>query len=147
MGADTIKKLIIKIIISIVVVSAAVSAILIYNHNFKNNKAKDTDPESGEVLDKVDVNIILTDKDGTELINDILDAKDKTLIQLLDENYTIRYEESTFGAKLLDFESVTTDFVHSYIAIYVNDVYSNRGLSYIVLENNMKIEFRETKIR
>ena len=43
-------------------------------------------------------------------------------------------------------ESVTTDFVTEYIAIYVNGKYSNKGVSYITLENKILIEFRETKL-
>jgi len=43
-------------------------------------------------------------------------------------------------------ESVITDFKTEYIAIYVNGKYSNKGVSYIVLEDGIKIEFKETKL-
>ncbi len=159
------KKLVIKIIISVFIVAIAITGITIYNNHFKNPKADATKNTNNNVNIQnsiennnstnshnstnnliVEVNIILYDIDNNIIINDKLEGNNKSLFELLDENYKIRYENSTYGVKLLDMESVTTDFKTKYIAIYVNDKYSNKGVSYIALENGIKIEFKETKL-
>ena len=65
---------------------------------------------------------------------------------MLNENYKIRYEDSTYGVKLLDMESIKTDFKTTYLAIYVDGKYSSKGVSYIELHNGIIIEFKETKL-
>lgn len=152
------KKIIIKIIISIIVISLAITGIALYNNLYKDKKAtnnqnvtttsflNDENTTNNINENYIEVTIILKDKNNKEIINDKLNAYDKTLFELLNENYTIRCEDTYQGKIILDFESIKTDFKTYYLAIYVNGRYSDKGLSYIVLEYGMVVEFRETKL-
>lgn len=130
------KKLIIKIIISIMVIGFAVGAILIFNNLTKPKR----------IDHNIDVNIILIDKDNNVLVNDNLEGKDKLLKELLEENYDVRIEKKNYGSVIYDFNEVKTDFVTSYISIYVDDKYSNYGIDYIQLYDKIKITFKEMMI-
>ena len=143
-GGDTIKRIIIKIIISVIVISLAITGIALYNNLYLNKKP--TNNNTTTTINNIEVTIMLTDIDNNIIINDKLNGNDKTLYDLLNENYNIRCEDGPHGKKILDFESVKTDFKNNYLAIYVNDIYSTKGLSYITLEDRIKIEFRETKL-
>ena len=132
------KKLIIKIALAFLAIAFLITSLVIYNKNFKDKKNKDNP--------NIEVNIVLIDIEGKELLNDFYNGYDKTLFDILNDNYKIRYDESIYGIRLLDFESVKTDFTNTYIAIYVDESYSTKGISYITLYDKIKIEFKETKI-
>lgn len=130
------KKLIIKIVISTIIIGLVIGSLLIYNNLTK--------PKRNTESEIINVNIVLKNKNDEEIINDIKNGYNLTLIELLDSNYEIRYEKSTYGNVLYDFNEIKTDFKSSYIAIYINDVYSSFGIDLIQLENNIKITFKET---
>ena len=73
-------------------------------------------------------------------------TKKDALFNLLNNNYQIRYETSIYGVTLLDIDSIKTDFRNSYIAIYIDDKYSNFGISSINLYDGIKISLKETRI-
>jgi hypothetical protein len=127
-------KWIIKILISISLICICISLFIVFN----NLKGKD---EKG-----IDVTIILKDKNNNVCVDDTYHNNDLSLVELLKANYEVRMEKSTYGYILYDFEEIKTDFKNSYLAIYVNDQYSNYGISGIVLKDDMVILFKETII-
>jgi hypothetical protein len=127
-------KWIIKTLISISLICICISLFIVFN----NLKGKD---EKG-----IDVTIILKDKNNNVCVDDTYHNNDLSLVELLKTNYDVRIEKSTYGYILYDFEEIKTDFKNSYLAIYVNDQYSNYGISGIVLKDDMVILFKETII-
>ena len=127
-------KWIIKILISISLIGVCVSLFIIFN----NIKGKDEK--------SIDVTIILKDKDNNIYVDDTYHNNSLSLVELLNNNYDVRMEKSVYGYILYDFEEVKTDFKKTYIAIYINDKYSNYGISDIVLKDEMIILFKETII-
>ena len=65
---------------------------------------------------------------------------------MLEKNYKVRTSTSIYGYILLDIDDIKTDFKTTYIAIYVDDNYSNVGISGIVLYDGMRIAFKEMVI-
>ena len=127
-------KWIIKILISISLICICISLFIVFN----NLKGKD---EKG-----IDLTIILKDKNNNVCVDDTYHNNDLSLVELLKTNYEVRIEKSTYGYIIYDFEEIKTDFKNSYLAIYVNDQYSNYGISGIVLKDDMVILFKETII-
>ena len=160
-----IYKLIIKITASVVLVGLTVlSFVLINNYNKPKEDDSQTEniinneisgSESNNSLEKneiiYNITIILFDYEK-EISNRSYDlnkdqaTKKDALFNLLNNNYQIRYETSIYGVTLLDIDSIKTDFRNSYIAIYIDDKYSNFGISSINLYDGMKISLKETRI-
>ena len=160
-----IYKLIIKITASVVLVGLTVlSFVLINNYNKPKEDDSQTEniinneisgSESNNSLEKIEIiyniTIILFDYEK-EISNKSYDlnkdqaTKKDALFNLLNNNYQIRYETSIYGVTLLDIDSIKTDFRNSYIAIYIDDKYSNFGISSIKLYDGMKISLKETRI-
>ena len=124
------RKLIIKILVSLILIGIAIGTFFIINHISNSG--------SGRINIKVyDINeTMVSDKD-------IEFKKDDKLIDLLEKNYTIRTSSSTYGLILYDIDSIKTDFTTTYIAIYIDDKYSNYGISSIKLYDGMRISFKE----
>ena len=128
------RKLIIKIIIFLILIGIAIGTFFIVN-NISNN-------ESGTL------NIKIYDINDNMLSNKDIDfKKEDKLIDILNNNYNIRTTNSTYGIVLLDIDDVKTDFKTNYIAIYIDDKYSNYGVSSIKLYNGMRISFKEEMVR
>ncbi len=127
------RKIILKILLSLVLLSILIVVILLYR---TPNSTKE----------KKNIEIIVIDAKEQVLIQDTFEVYETSLLQILESNYDIRYENTSFGVTLYDIESIKTDFIHSYIAIYVNGKYSNVGISSILLENNMRIELKELNL-
>jgi hypothetical protein len=53
---------------------------------------------------------------------------DDTLFELLDSNFTLTYEESTFGRYLTSIDTLIADDSNEYIAFYINDGYAATGV-------------------
>ncbi len=128
------KKLIIKILVSWILIGITVGTFFIVN-NLRKGDSIGT------------VNIKLYDIDE-KLISDknIGYNEDEKLIDLLEKNYKVRTSTSIYGYILLDIDDIKTDFKTTYIAIYVDDNYSNVGISGIVLYDGMRIAFKEMVI-
>lgn len=160
-----IYKLIFKITASVVLVGLTVlSFVLINNYNKPKEENSQTEntinneisgSESNSSLEKneikYNITIILFDYEK-EISNKSYDlskdqaTKKDALFNLLNNNYQIRYETSIYGVTLLDIDSIKTDFRNSYIAIYIDDKYSNFGISSINLYDGIKISLKETRI-
>ncbi len=128
------KKLIIKILVSLILIGITIGTFFIVN-NLRKGDSIGT------------VNIKLYDIDE-KLISDknIGYKEDEKFIDLLERNYKIRTSTSIYGYILLDIDDIKTDFKTTYIAIYVDDNYSNVGISGIVLYDGMRIAFKEMVI-
>ena len=128
------KNVIFKIIISVFLVGIIVLTFL-YSKSQRN-------PSSNC---EGNVQIILIDQSGKEIKNKtIAFQKDDTFYDLLCQNFEVVAEEGMYGMTIYDIDTIHTDFVNSYIAIYVNDQYSNVGVSYIELVDNLVVKFVET---
>ena len=131
------KQTIIKLIISVVLLTLAIVTISIINNINKNNAiSKD--------IGTITIEIVPLEKDKIE--RSIAYKEGSTVWDIVKANFTVRYDESSYGIVLYDIDEVKTDFKTSYIAIYVDDEYSNVGISSIVIRDGMVISFRETKI-
>ena len=67
----------------------------------------------------------------------------KTIIK---ENYIVRFSETQTGVWLYDIDDVKTDFTTTYLAIYVDDVYSNYTIDGIKIKDGLVVSLRETKL-
>ena len=124
------RKLIIKIIVSLILIGIAIGTFFIINNISSSG--------SGTLNIKVyDINEnMVSDKD-------IEFKKEDKLIDILENNYQIRTSNSTYGIVLYDIDDIKTDFTTTYIAIYIDDKYSNYGVSGIKLYDGMRISFKE----
>lgn len=124
------RKLIIKIIVSLILIGIAIGTFFIIN-NISNSG-------SGTLNIKVyDINEnMVSDKD-------IEFKKEDKLIDILENNYQIRTSNSIYGIVLYDIDDIKTDFTTTYIAIYIDNKYSNYGVSGIKLYDGMRISFKE----
>jgi len=126
-----LRNLILKIVVSILLIATVIIAFVLVN----NNKVK-----NDEIYN---VNIVVSSTEET-IRNDNYQVKsDVTLFNLLDTNYDIVYDETIYGVRLLGIDTIITDFKSSYIAIYVDNKYSNYGISNIKLYDGIKISFKE----
>lgn len=129
------KKLIIKIIVSVILIGIAIGTFFIVN-----NLAKKSDSDGTINIKIYDINNdLVSDKD-------IEFKKDDKFIDILENNYKIRTSIGTYGYILLDIEEIKTDFRTTYIAIYIDDKYSNVGISGIILYDGMKVSFKEMRV-
>ena len=124
------RKLIIKIIVSLILIGIAIGTFFIINNISSSG--------SGTLNIKVyDINEnMVSDKD-------IEFKKEDKLIDILENNYQIRTSNSIYGIVLYDIDDIKTDFTTTYIAIYIDDKYSNYGVSGIKLYDGMRISFKE----
>ena len=129
------RKIIGKVIISISLVFVTICFI-----DFWKNKTKTNADYSGIIT------VTIKDLGGTELTKKIEFTEEDTLLGLLEQEFTIRYEISKYGAVIYDIEWIKTDFKSTYIAIYIDGLYGTEGISYIVLKDNMTILLEETRL-
>ena len=130
------KKTIFKVFLSIVLISLTVSFLLIYN-----NFIKPKNDVSGEIeikLEDIESNLLSSNKYNFR--------SEDTLFDILKNNYEIRYETSTYGIVLLDINEIKTDFTKTFIAIYVDNKFSNYGISEIPLYDKEVILFKEQAV-
>ncbi len=129
------KQLLIKIAIAVLVVLIAVSSVIIYNklHN------PTADVGGG-------VTVELVDLEGNVKVKQLDFEEGYTLERLMSENYKLTYKDDQYGTLLLGIDDIQTDFVTTYIAIYIDEEYSNYGLSSIQLKEGSTYSFRETRV-
>ena len=129
------KSLILKIVISLVLVAITTTTVLLFvflnrgNNDYKNVEIKIVDINNNVVSD------------------DTFQTNHEFLAELIIEKYEVRTSDSTYGKILYDISTIKTDFTTTYIAIYVDDKYATSGISSIVLYDNMRVTFIETRVR
>lgn len=131
------KKLIIKIIVSLILIGIAIGTFVVVN-NINNKKVEDGIININIKLYDINEKIV-SDKDFK------VNSDDK-LLDILKNNYTVRTSNSTYGAIIYDIDDIKTDFKTTYIAIYVDDKYSQVGISSIVIYDGMRVVFKEMRV-
>ncbi len=130
------KKNIIKIIFSVILLVALIGVII----HLQNESQPKTEVDGS-------ITVIVVDINGSEKYHKVIDYyKGDDFLSLLEKNFTIIAEDDAYGKLLYGIDDVITDFQTTYLAIYINDNYSNVGISYIELEDEMIVKFVETKI-
>lgn len=128
------RNIILKIVVSVLLIATVILTLVLTNKN---------EAKADEIYN---VNIVVSNLEE-EIRNDSYEIKsDVTLFNLLDSNYELVYDETTYGVRLLGIDTIITDFKTSYIAIYVDNKYSSYGISNIKLHDGIKITLKETKI-
>ena len=125
------RNLILKIVVSILLIATVIITLVLANKNEVKND---------EIYN---VNIVVSNREETIRDDNYQVKSDVTLFNLLDTNYDIVYDETIYGVRLLGIDTIITDFKSSYIAIYVDNKYSNYGISNIKLYDGIKISFKE----
>ena len=133
-----------KLLVTIIVLALA-SVTFWYSTTLENDAA-------GEIT------IILIDDQGEEVLNDVyqFEAED-TLFEILNENYQVGCANATYdlssectesltGRVILQIEDVVTDWDNTFIAIYINDEYSQFGVDSISLHDQDVIKFEYTEV-
>lgn len=129
------KNLILKIILSIIALGLIVTSFIIIS---EKEKAKDNGVIIVELID-ID-NEVISNKE-------INFKKGDNLLNLLEENYDLKYDSYIYGAYITKIgELDVTNNNEYFIRIDIDGVVSDRGVSQIKLVNNMKITFSLIKI-
>jgi hypothetical protein len=129
------KNLILKIILSIIALGLIVTSFIIIS---EKEKAKDNGVIIVELID-ID-NKVISNKE-------INFKKGDNLLNLLEENYDLKYDSYIYGAYITKIgELDVTNNNEYFIRIDIDGVVSDRGVSQIKLVNNMKITFSLIKI-
>ncbi|MBO7080204.1 MAG: hypothetical protein J6W64_10505 [Bacilli bacterium] len=129
------KQTIIKIIITILLLSLCIVSVLLFN---KYVKDKAISKEIGKIT------IELIDFDGTKSQKEFSYKEGDSIWPIIKDNYRVEYTETQFGIMLIEIDDIITDFTTTYIAIYVNDEYSNYTISNIPIKDGLFISLRAT---
>ena len=129
------KQTIIKIIITILLLGICISSVLLFN---KYVKDKAISKELGKIT------IELVDFDGSKSTKEFSYKEGDSVWSILKDNYQVTYKETQFGIMVSEIDNIITDFTTTYIAIYVNDEYSNYTVSNIPIKDGLIVSFRAT---
>lgn len=104
------------------------------------------------------VTIVVRDVDDAVLYEEEhVFTEDDTLYGILMEAFALQCADrsyrpaacpatSNYATVILGIDSITTDWFTDYIAIYVNDQYSNQGIDALVLQDGDVYRFEETLV-
>lgn len=129
------RNILIKIAVAVIVLAIAITTIVIY---------KSQQEPAAEISGTVTVELVPLS--GESVTKELEYQTGDTLFGLLTENFEVTYEEDQFGVLLYGIDQIQTDFINTYVALYINGAYSNYGISSISLEDGAVYSFRETKI-
>ena len=133
------RKIVVKITVSVILISLTTLSFLLVDF-YKKNKHKSDATE-------YNVEIVLIDISNEMIADDTyLVPSDYTLFKILNENYDLVYDKTVYGVRVLCIDSMKTNFKDEYIAIYVDDKYSDAGVSKIYLYDGIKVTFKETSL-
>lgn len=119
----------IKIIISLVALGLMIGSFLYIK---KQEKAK----QEGTLT------VVLVDETGTEKRQRLTFQPNDTLVEILEQHFDLVIE----NRKLLKIANLETDFVHSFIMIYLNGSPARVGIEQITLKDNLEVRFVYTKV-
>lgn len=128
------RNIILKIIASILLITTIIVTFVLINKN---------ETKTNEIYN---VNIVVSNQEQIIRDDNYQIESSTTLFDLLDKNYELIYDKTAYGVRLLGIDTIITDFKTSYIAIYVDNVYSSYGISNIKLHDGIKITLKETKL-
>ncbi|MCR5112848.1 MAG: DUF4430 domain-containing protein [Acholeplasmatales bacterium] len=133
------KKNLIKIVIALLMVGICVLAFVLVNYY---NKSQVKRAEDGSIH----VQVLVIDIDSNTLSDNSYSTDNSSLYDLMDEHYTLKTEDGTYGKVLLGIDNLITDFNTTYIAIYVNGDYANYGISTLQISDGDVFEFKEERV-
>lgn len=142
-----ISSIIIKLIISAVVILVGVFLIITIS-NRQKEKAKTTSDGT--------ITVVIEDLSGNKVSRDIEFTEDYSMMDILTMTYgySIKTRNESQGIVLLAIAdevdgnkvALDTDFVTSYIAIYVDGKYAQKGIALLQPYDGMVLLLKETKI-
>ena len=135
-----------KLVVSLIVLIVATASFIAFSQLNKNDSI-------GEIT------IIVVDEIGDILSNKTYTfSESDTLFSILEENYEIGCADNSYqittvcepllfsSRVILKIDSVETDWINTFIAIYENDEYSNLGLDSISLNDGDTFRFEYSEV-
>ncbi len=131
------KNILIKVLITVFFLSLAIGALII---------AKQVEKKNAVSQDVGTITIEIVTLDNKVNKREFNYKEGDSVWSIIKENYTVRYSETQTGIWLYDIDDVKTDFTTTYLAIYVDDVYSNYTIDGIKIKDGLVVSLRETKL-
>lgn len=131
------KNILIKVLITIFFLSLAIGALII---------AKQIEKKNAVSQDVGTITIEIVTLDNKVNKREFNYKEGDSVWSIIKENYIVRYSETQTGVWLYDIDDVKTDFTTTYLAIYVDDVYSNYTIDGIKIKDGLVVSLRETKL-
>ncbi len=131
------KNILIKVLITVFFLSLAIGALII---------AKQVEKKNAVSQDVGTITIEIVTLDNKVNKREFNYKEGDSVWSIIKENYTVRYSETQTGVWLYDIDDVKTDFTTTYLAIYVDDVYSNYTIDGIKIKDGLVVSLRETKL-
>lgn len=131
------KNILIKVLISVFFLSLAIAALITSKQIEKKNAVSQ---DVGTITIEV---VTLDNKVNKREFNY---KEGDSVWSIIKENYIVRFSETQTGVWLYDIDDVKTDFTTTYLAIYVDDVYSNYTIDGIKIKDGLVVSLRETKL-
>ena len=131
------KNILIKVLISVFFLSLAIGALII---------AKQIEKKNAVSQDVGTITIEIVSLDNKVNKREFNYKEGDSVWSIIKENYIVRFSETQTGVWLYDIDDVKTDFTTTYLAIYVDDVYSNYTIDGIKIKDGLVVSLRETKL-
>lgn len=131
------KNILIKVLISVFFLSLAIAALITSKQIEKKNAVS-------QDVGTITIEIVTLDNKVNK--REFNYKEGDSVWSIIKENYTVRYSETQTGIWLYDIDDVKTDFTTTYLAIYVDDVYSNYTIDGIKIKDGLVVSLRETKL-
>lgn len=131
------KNILIKVLITVFFLSLAIGALII---------AKQIEKKNAVSQDVGTITIEIVTLDNKVNKREFNYKEGDSVWSIIKENYIVRYSETQTGVWLYDIDDVKTDFTTTYLAIYVDDVYSNYTIDGIKIKDGLVVSLRETKL-
>ena len=135
-----------KLIYSLVIILVSITSFFMYQYL----DANDVDGT---------ITVIVIDESGNEIINDEIGfLLEDELFDLIETSYEVGCANSNYKLSddceatvlqnrvLLKINEVETDWMNTYIAIYVNDEYSTKGIDLIPLKDGNTYTFKALEV-
>lgn len=131
------KNILIKVLISVFFLSLAIAALITSKQIEKKNAVS-------QDVGTITIEIVTLDNKVNK--REFNYKEGDSVWSIIKENYIVRFSETQTGVWLYDIDDVKTDFTTTYLAIYVDDVYSNYTIDGIKIKDGLVVSLRETKL-
>lgn len=131
------KNILIKVLITVFFLSLAIAALITSKQIEKKNAVS-------QDVGTITIEIVTLDNKVNK--REFNYKEGDSVWSIIKENYIVRYSETQTGVWLYDIDDVKTDFTTTYLAIYVDDVYSNYTIDGIKIKDGLVVSLRETKL-
>ena len=131
------KNILIKVLITVFFLSLAIAALITSKQIEKKNAVS-------QDVGTITIEIVTLDNKVNK--REFNYKEGDSVWSIIKENYIVRFSETQTGVWLYDIDDVKTDFTTTYLAIYVDDVYSNYTIDGIKIKDGLVVSLRETKL-